>query len=75
MYVVVPTCWFCEKVQDNDGTGAADGAWVPLKTYRLKYGLQPDEIWGSHTDCPDCAMSYDKYRAHSTSMDTPTLSS
>lgn len=59
MYVVVPTCSFCGRVQDEDGS--AGGRWVSLPDYRAKYGLLPGEIWGAHTDCPECDRQVEQF--------------
>lgn len=72
MYVVVPICCFCEKVQDGGGAGE-QGRWVPMKDYRAKYGLLPEEIWGSHTDCPDCSRQYEQFMAHTHFESVPSL--
>ncbi len=74
MYVVVPICFFCERVQDNTGTASGEGPWMALKTYQCRYGLLPEEIWGAHTDCPDCASQYAQCMAHRAFMHTLPLS-
>lgn len=58
MYVVLPRCSFCERVQDISSTAVEQGRWMPLKTYQLMYGLLPEEIWSTHTDCPDCGPEF-----------------
>lgn len=65
MYVIIPRCSFCERVQDNSGTAVGQGPWIPLKTYQSKYGFLPAEIWSAHTDCPDCAPQYAQFMARS----------
>lgn len=54
MHVLVPICCFCEKVRDDDGTEVGQGRWVDLKTYHAMRHLLPEEVWFSHTCCPDC---------------------
>jgi len=57
MYVFIPTCVFCERVQDNH-TVAGQSSWMAVKDYQRKYNLLPEQIWSAHTDCPDCAPQY-----------------
>jgi hypothetical protein len=59
MYVVVPICFFCEKVLDGDS--ASGQRWVPLKDYRAQYGLLAQEVWASHTECPSCNGQYARF--------------
>jgi hypothetical protein len=55
MQVLVPLCCFCEKVRDDEGgVEVGQGRWVHLKTYHVMHNLLPDEVWFSHTSCPDC---------------------
>lgn len=54
MQVLVPRCCFCEKVRDDDGTDVGQGRWIDHKTYYTKHNLLPDDVWFSHTCCPDC---------------------
>jgi len=71
MYVVVPMCCFCDKVQDGEYRGDQHPAWVPLRVYRAKYGLLPEEIWGAHTECPDCGGQYEQFMAHNQQFAAP----
>ncbi len=52
--ILVPICCFCEKVRDDEWPEVGQERWVDLKTYHVMHNLLPDEVWFSHTSCPDC---------------------
>lgn len=73
MYVIVPICSLCNKVQDEGFSADERSAWVPLNVYSAKYGLLPGEIWGAHTECPDCGGQYEQFMAHHHFQSMPSL--
>lgn len=73
MYVIVPMCCFCHRVQDEAFSAGEHNAWMPLNAYRAKYGLLPGEIWSAHTECPDCGRQYEQFMAHHHFRSMPSL--
>jgi hypothetical protein len=54
MNVVLPICCFCEKVDDDAGTGAGEEPWQDMKSYKVNRVLRPLDTVFAYGCCPDC---------------------
>ncbi len=61
--VLIPVCCVCGLIRDDRGSVPIQARWITLKAYRLGRNLRSNELFFTHTYCPDClAKAYDKLK-------------
>ena len=71
MPVIITNCCLCGKVRDDEGSTLGQGPWVSLTAYRARHHQAPEEIWFSHTYCPDCTKAYREFLFTTGVLDRP----
>jgi hypothetical protein len=54
MEEILPICCFCEKVRDDEKTGAGEGPWQEMKSHMDSRGLRSLNTIFAYGCCPDC---------------------
>ena len=63
MPVLIPVCCVCGLIRDDSRSAPIHTRWITLKAYRLAHNVRSNELFFTHTYCPDClAKVYEKLK-------------
>lgn len=53
---LLPVCCACGLIRDETESPASLARWVTQRTYRKSHGVNPADLFLTHTYCPECFM-------------------